>query len=317
MFKEDRYGDKTLSGIGWFVVIVGIIVALAGVLTLFSAATTVKYGTVKVVTRFGGLTGRYFEPGLHWKAPFVEGTVKIPTIVQSYETSDQPDQSQADFTDYPVTAQTIDGQQVSVKYTVIFRIPPDKAVSITQDVGGVKQVVENIVKAHSRNLVRLHAQNFEAEGLYSGEGIFAYQKEVMAAMDGEFARYGIVLDDFLVRKIDFDPDYVTAIEQQQIAQEGIETARYQADAAEWEKEKTIRQAEADKQREILLAEADAEKKRLNADAEAYNIETQGQALRRYPEVIQLRFVDNLDGVTWGIMPDSGLTPLLPVPATGD
>lgn len=315
MFKE-KYGERVLTKLGGFVVIVGIAVVFAGVLALFSAATTVKYGTVKVVTRFGGLTGQYFEPGLHWKTPFVESTVKVPTVVQSYETSDQPDQSQADFTDYPVTAQTIDGQQVSVKYTTIFRIPPATAVYITQDVGRIEEIVENVVKAHSRNLARLHTQNYEAEGLYSGEGIFAYQKEVDEALRDEFARYGVMLDDFLVRKIDFDSDYVTAIEQQQIAQEGIETAKYQADAAEWEKEKTIRQAEADKQRGILMAEADAQKKRLNADAEAYSIETQGQALRRYPEVIQLRFVDSLEGVTWGIMPDSGVTPLLPVPVPG-
>jgi regulator of protease activity HflC (stomatin/prohibitin superfamily) len=314
VFKEDRYEDRKLTGKGWFIIVGGIVALVVGLIAFTSACTTVQYGTVKVVTRFGGLTGRYFEPGLHWKTPFAEGVVKVPTIVQSYETSEQPDQSKADFTDYPVTAQTIDGQQVSVKYTVIFRIPANRAVDITQNVGRIEEVVENVVKAHSRNLARLHTQNYEAEGLYSGEGIFAYQQDVKAALTVELERYGVVLDDFLVRKVDFDTDYVTAIEQQQIAQEGIETAEYQAEAAEYKKNEQIKMAEAEAQREVLLAEADAEKKRLNADAEAYSIETQGAALRRYPEVIQLRFVDNLDNVTWGIMPDSGVTPLLPVPA---
>jgi membrane protease subunit HflC len=313
-------------------IIVGVIVGLFGLILLGLAYTPVGYGNVVLVARFGGLTGQVFEPGLHWRAPFIDRAVVIPTVVQSYETSDDPGASNADYRDYPVTAQTVDGQQISIKYTVLFRIPPTAAVRIVQNVGRPPEVVENVVKAHSRSLARLWAQSHTAEDLYSGEGIFNYEDAVRGALEKEFEDYGVSLDDFLVRKVDFDEEYIRAIEQQQIAQEAIETARYQSEAAEYEKAGQIRLAEAeaertkllaaaDAERTKLLAAADAERQRLLADSEAYSIQARGEALQDFPDLVQWEFVRNLESIQWGILPGDGLTPLIPLPSfegqTGD
>lgn len=295
-------------------IIIVVVVLLFALIVVGLAYTPVERGTVALVTRFGGLTGQVFEPGLHWRAPFIDQIVSIPTVVRSYETSDDPAASSSNYRDYPVTAQTVDGQQITIKYTVLFRIPPEKAVEIVQNVGVLEEVVANIVKAHSRNLARLWAQSHTAEDLYSGEGIFSYEDEVEKALAGEFEKFGVTLDDFLVRKIDFDEDYIRAIEQQQIAEEAIETAQYQADAAEYEKQREIRLAEADAEGTKLQAAADAERQRLLAEAEAYGIQIRGQTLREYPEIVQWEFVRNLTAVQWGILPSEGLTPLIPLPA---
>jgi len=309
---------KRVQAKRWMVAVVaGVIVFIGGLSAVGQAYTPVRYGTVALIARFGGLTGEVFEPGLHWRVPFIDQVVLVPTIVQSYETSDNPASSGADYRDYPVTAQTIDGQQINIKYTVLFRIPPGEAVRIVQNVGRPPEVVENAVKAHSRNLARLWAQNYAAEDLYSGEGIFSYETAVQKALEQEFEKYGVHLDDFLVRKVDFDEEYIKAIEQQQIAQEAIETAKYQADAAEHEKERQIRLAEAEAERIKLLAGADAERQRLLADAEAYSIQARGQALQEFPEIVQWEFVRNLQSVQWGILPGEGLIPLLPLPSFED
>jgi regulator of protease activity HflC (stomatin/prohibitin superfamily) len=213
-----------------------------------------------------------------------------------------------------VTAQTVDGQQISVKYTVLFRIQPENAVSVAQNIGRPREVVENVVKAHSRSLARLWAQSFTAEDLYSGEGIFSYENQVKSALQQQCEKYGVFLADFLVRKVDFDEDYIRAIEQQQIAEEAIETARYQSEAAEFEKASQIRLAEAAAEGTKLQAAADAERQRLLADAEAYGIQIRGQTLREYPEIVQWEFVRNLESVRWGILPGDGLTPLIPLPS---
>ena len=308
-------GKMVLAGMALFFVV--IIVGLT--------YTPIKHGTVGLVSRFGKLTGTVFEPGLHWCIPFVDRVVVIPTVVQSYEASDSPELSGADYRDYPVTAQTVDGQQITVKYTVLFRIQSGKAVAIVQNIGHPQEVVENVVKAHSRNLTRLWAQSHTAEELYSGEGIFDYEDTVRDMLEHEFEKYGVYLDDFLVRKIDFDVEYINAIEQQQIAQEAIETARYQSEAAEYEKERQIRLAEADAERTKLmagadaertrlLAAADAERQRLLADSEAYSIEMRGAALLKFPDLVQWEFVRNLQDVQWGILPGEGITPFLPLPA---
>ena len=297
------------------VVSVGVLVALLafGSMALMNAYTTVGYGTVGLVVRFGGLTGQVFEPGLHWKTPFIDKVITIPTVVQSYETSDEPESSGSNYTDIPVTAQTIDGQQIQVKYTVLFRIPADKAADIVQNVGYMNDVVQNVVKAYSRNLSRLWAQNFNANDLYSGEGIFSYEQSVHEALNEAFTKVGIVMDNFLVRKVDFSTDYVAAIEQKQIAQESIDTAKYNSEAAEYEKERQIRLAQAEAERTKLMAAADAERQRLMADAEAYSIEQRGQALEKFPNLVQWEFVRNLEDVQWGILPSDGVTPLMPIP----
>ncbi len=295
-------------------IVAAVAVFIFGVIVVGLAYTPVEHGTVALVTRFGGLTGAVFGPGLHWRIPFIDQIVIIPTVVQSYETSDDPGASNADYRDYPVTAQTVDGQQITIKYTVLFRLPSRKTADIVQRVGRLPEVVENVVKAHSRNLARLWAQSHTAEDLYSGEGIFTYQDAVRDTLEQEFEKYGVLLDDFLVRKIDFDPDYIAAIEQQQIAQEAIETAKYQSDAAEYEKERQIRLAEAEAERIKLLAGADAERQRLLADSEAYSIQARGEALQEFPEVVQWEFVRNLQNIQWGILPSEGLTPLIPIPS---
>lgn len=297
-------------------IVVGLVAALIvfGVIAVRQSYTTVEPGTVALVKRFGGLTGDVFEQGLHWRAPFVDELVVVPTVVLSYETSDDPASSGANYKDIPVTAQTVDGQQISIRYTVRFRIPADGAVDIVQKVGLPYAVVENVVKAHSRNLARLLAQNYTAEDLYSGEGIFAYEVAVRDALGTECEKDGIVLDNFLVRKVDFNEEYINAIEQQQIAQEAIETARYNSEAAEYKKQEQIRQAEADAERTKLIAEADAERQRLLADAEAYSIEKRGEMLQQFSEIVQWEFVRNLQDVQWGILPSDGVTPLIPLPS---
>jgi len=293
------------------VVIVGLIL---GWIVIGLTYTPVDHGTVALIKRFGGLTGVVYEPGLNWRTPFVDQVVVVPTVLQSYETSDDPGASGADFRDYPVNAQTIDGQQITIKYTVLFRIPSERAVFIVQNVGVPRMVAENIVKARSRNLTRLLAQSHTAEDLYSGEGIFDYEKSVQNALSENFKKYGVVLDDFLVRKVEFDDEYINAIEQQQIAQEAIETAKYRADAAEHEKARQIRLAEAEAERIKLMAKAEAEKQQLMADAEAYGIKVRGEMLKENPELVQWEFVRNLENVKWGIMPGESLETLMPLPS---
>mgnify|MGYP000337453438 CR=1 FL=1 len=304
-----------------------LLVLFLALITIGSAYTPVEVGTVVLIKRFGGLTGAVLEPGLHWRIPFIDQAIVIPTVVLSYETSDNPQTSGANYPDYPVNAQTIDGQQVIIKYTVLFRLPPQQAVKIVQNVGRTEAVVENVIKAHSRNLARLWAQNYTAEDLYSGEGIFNYEMKVQEELAGELEKYGVILESFLVRKVEFDEDYIRAIEQQQIAQEAIETASYEAEAAKYKKEEQIRlaeaeaeriklQAAAEAERIRLQAAAEAERQRLLADAEAYSIQARGKALEQFPQLVQWEFVRNLQNVRWGILPGENLTPLLPLP-TGE
>lgn len=321
--REKQQGDSTM------IVALLLILMVAIIGGIVWAATPVKFGTVRVVKQFGGLTGQVFTEGLNWKIPLVQTTEKYVTAVQSYETSNQPDNSEANYTDFTVTANTSDGQEVKISYTILFRISPETVIDMARNIGDEDAVVENVVKAHSRSITRLMAQAYSAEALFGGEeftstnadgetvtgrrSILDYQEDVRQELSERFKASDVVLVDVLIRKVSFDEDYVNAIELQQIAQEKIETAQYEADAAVFEKEAAIQIAQGDAERIKLEASAQAEAQRELADAEAYSIGVRGETLAQYPGLTQWEFVQVLPSVNWMILPDNGVTPLLPVP----
>lgn len=127
----------------------------------------------------------------------------------------------------------------------------------------------------------------------------------------------------MVRKITFDEDYVQTIENQQIAQEKIQTAEFDSQAAAFDAQAAIREAEGIKEKNILLAEARAEARRVEAlanaaaivveaAAEAEAIELQGSALRANRDMLQWTFIQEWDGVLPVFMTDSGILPILPL-----
>lgn len=265
----------------------------------------VPFGHVRAVVFAGGLTGQVFEQGLNFKAPW-QRTELFNIQVKTYETGNNPSSSNANFTDFVVEAQTSDGQQITIAYTVKFRVDPVNVVSVLDNYGAMPMVNENVVKADSRSRVRKSSQNYEAGELYSGPGILLFEEEVDELLRTSFARQDVTLVEFLIRKISFDPLYVDAIVAKQIAAENIVTQRNNALAAQ-----------NTAQQRINLAKGEADSVVLVAAAQAEAIELQGAALAQYPDMIQWQFVTDLQGVEWGILPSDGVTPLIPIPGFGN
>jgi regulator of protease activity HflC (stomatin/prohibitin superfamily) len=300
-----------------------ILVVLVALLLASSSYVQVSYGTVALVTRFGAVTGRVMRPGLNWKMPLIEGVVPYRTQEIIYQTADQGE-SQADYVDYPTDTTTADGQQIILKYSIRFRIDPQKVSWIANNIGDEQAVVEKIVKFHSRILARNIPKEYEALDLYTGN-IQQVQDQFEEQLAPLFAEKGIVLDSFGLRKIEFTEDYKQAVEQKQIEAEAVITEQHRAQQATYQAQAQVELAKGEAQSTIERAKGDAEKVKLLAEAEADAIQVKGEALAEYPAIIQLRFVESLsdpDGkVSWGIMsPDSfvpflNLTPGETVPGT--
>ena len=61
-------------------IIVGVVILIA--ILLFASITTVPTGYVGVKTRFGQVQDDTIQEGLNFKAPFIEGIVKIDCKLQ-------------------------------------------------------------------------------------------------------------------------------------------------------------------------------------------------------------------------------------------
>lgn len=287
--------SRRLGPLAIILLIVLIVLASTGF------ARVVDAGEACAVTTFGDVTA-VAGPGFHFRIPIVQQFNCYSTRGMVYETSREPGESHADFRDVFVDAQTSDGQPITVTFSVRFYVPKENVRDVYAKVGeNMNMVTERVVKFHSRSVVRLTMQRYPAQQLYSGD-VFNVEADIGQRLQALFAEKGVVLDSFALRKIAFDDDYVAAIEQQQIAQEQIETARYQAQAAIYQAEKTVQLAKGDAQAEI---------ERARGDAQA--IEERGKALDKYPQILQLEFIKQLTGVSWGILPSEGLTPLIALP----
>ena len=285
------------------------VVAVAVVLLLLSIRI-VSPGEVGVVVRMGKAI-RTLEPGVHvvgpW--PFYKIT-KYPTHVVTYQTTDDHNKDgkldekdgSADYLDYPIEIKTEDGQTAYVYLNVNCRVKPQYALKIRQDIARSSQeLVDRVIKFYVRSVTRNKASYFSAEELYT-HGRLQYQNEVLQSLREKTEPVGIEIVDVALRDVNFSPEYEEAIEQQQIARERIETAQYEAEVAKHE---------AERQKELAKGEAEAQV--ILAEAEAKSIEVRGKALKKYPQVIQLNFIEALKAIDWMMVPSNGMEWLLPLP----
>ncbi|HEY52630.1 MAG TPA: hypothetical protein G4N94_04160 [Caldilineae bacterium] len=267
-------GSALLPGVIVFVVILIIFAIL-------NSYTIVQAGSVAVVKRLGEVV-TVFEPGLNWKIPFIDQTIVYRTQEIVYETSDTPETSKADYTDFEIDTATSDGQQITASYTVRFRIRPQEAANIINNLGDESEVVEKIVKQNSRVWVRTLLRNYEANQLYSGD-IQAAQDAISAQLREDFEEEGLELVFFGLRQIGFSDAYKTAVETKQIEAENIITKQNLARQAEYTKKRTITEAEAEAERQrlerigVAQGEAESIKLRAEADAEATLVRAKAQA----------------------------------------
>jgi len=211
---------------------------------------TIKYGQAAIISRFGKIN-RISSPGFHFKIPVIEAVDSYNTQKIVYETSEQKGVSKADYTDEPVDTSTSDGQQVSIRYSIRFRILPEKLEWIGNYLGDEAQIVERVIKTDSRSVVRNIAREYKAQELYTGD-VFKFQKKVTESLAKSFAKNGIKLDGFLVRQVKFSPQYVTAVEQKQIEKEKVKAEENKAEQEKYKKEQKITRAEGEAKAQDIL-----------------------------------------------------------------
>jgi len=268
-------------------IIIGVVIFVVVLVVLLNSLVIVEAGNVKVLTQFGRTIGVVFYPGLHVKIPFVQNTVNYSTRQVTYETSDQPEASSANYTDHAVDTTSSDGQQIRLKYTIRFSIDGQQAEWVLNNIGTMNDLVEKVVKAEARSLARNIPKKYTALQLYS-EQVFDVQAELAETLRPIFNENGVIMDEFLLRKIDFTDEYFNVLEEKQIAEERIVVERNILEQERIKKEQAI----------------------IKAEAEAQQIAIKGKSLREYPEIIQLEFIQKLSpNISWGILPE-GIVPLV-------
>ena len=233
----------------------GGFLAIAILVGSLGSFTLVDAGEVGVVKKFGEVTGRVLDPGFHFKAPFVDSVLTYNTKKDIYQTQREPEKRDAEgiTTDYAVDTNTSDGQQVDIFFTVRYSVDPTQASWIAQNIGSQELLIDKVIKPEARIWARSVPREFVAADLYSGS-VVDVQNKIADALRPVYETNGVIFDSVGIREIEFDEKYVSAIENKQIEAVKIETAQNQAEAAKFDKEKRITEAQAQAEEQRLQSQ---------------------------------------------------------------
>jgi prohibitin 2 len=292
-------GNPVRNGVGLavFGLVFGVVLSIVS-----SGILIVEPTQVAVITNT--LNGTLEEPER------TAGTTVIVPIVQQatlYDTRQREYTMAESVTegirpnDDAVNATTIDGQQVSVDVTIIYSLDRTEANTVHlrwgKDENGNDAYIEGFIRPTARTVVRDVIAQFQAESIYGAQRT-EMQTLMAQAMREEMAQEGLTLSSFLVRGLAFSPEFTSAIEQKEIAQQNVQRAQQEAEEArtraEGQRDAAILEAEGQRDAAIALAEGQAQALQLVSEQLATN-----------PSLIQYEYIRNLaDNVELVLLPSN-------------
>ncbi|MCA9881621.1 MAG: prohibitin family protein [Anaerolineae bacterium] len=273
----------------------GIVVGL--IMLIISQGLLVVGPTERAVV-FNTISGQLEQPrqsGISIVIPGVQVVTIYPINRQSYTMSANPQEGAS--TADPISARSVDGQEVTIDMTVIFRLQDGEGLNTihkdwSNEEGGY---LIGLIRPTIRSTVRDVVSGYEAEAIY-GTGRESMDAEIEQRLTEILAEDGITITDSLINNINFSDEFKAAIEAKQVEQQQLERARTEAER---------RRAEA-----TGLADAEIERARGEAQATLVRAQAEAEALRLIseqiaanPNLIQYTYVTSLsDNINVALVP---------------
>lgn len=162
-----------------------------------------------VFHRFSGtLSETPLQAGTHFINPITQEVTIYSIAQQEYTMANTIDENQNPVSN-AITARTSDGVNIEIEVTVIFNVNPQKAYTLYPTWGNsyTEGFVRPVVRATMRDIIA--QQN--AEDIYVN-GHIAVEVEIEDILRPEFDEEGLQLNDFIIRSIEYDPEFVEAME---------------------------------------------------------------------------------------------------------
>ena len=208
-------------------IIIGSAIVLVFILGLLSV-TTIKSGEVGIRVRFGKVVDKSTSEGINFKIPLIERIERLNVKVQKAEVTTE--------------SSSKDLQEVNMSVAVNYRIEAEKAVDLYKNVG-VGYV--NIVLAPAiEESIKSVTSKYTAEELITNRS--EVSEKCMEELSKKVSKYGLKVSDFNITNFGFSKEFDKAIEEKQIAEQKVLTAKQELEKEKIEAEKKIVAAEAEK-----------------------------------------------------------------------
>lgn len=234
-----------------------------------------------VITRNGAVIDTA-EPGLHFKAPFIDSVHPI-----TLQTHKQP---------YKMASYSRDQQPAELTVSVVYHVNTGKVREVYSEYKTVDNLVERTL---SPRIIQATKTVF---GMYSAsESIKDRSKlntDVLNAIITQTTDL-VTIESVQIENIDFSDAYEQSVEARMLAEVAVQKANQ-----DWEREKI--------QANIVVTKAEAEARsvKLAGEAEAYAISKKGDALRDSPQLVELTAAQKWNGVLPTTMIPNAGVPML-------
>lgn len=244
--------------------IISAAVVLAALFLALNSFATVPVGSTGIMLTFGKVQeGSTLSEGLHLKIPFVQRIISMDNRVKKLELSTE--------------AFSKDIQTVSATLAVNYNLRPEMSFSVYKLHG--TQYEQNIIVPATHEVLKSVCAQYTAEELISKRG--ESSDKMKEELDRKLTGLGITVTEFNIIDFDFSDEFISAVEDKQVAEQVKMKAATENETAiaqaEREKQVSIKQSEAEAERVRIAAEADAERVRIAAEAEANAVKLAAEA----------------------------------------
>jgi regulator of protease activity HflC (stomatin/prohibitin superfamily) len=263
-FAKERSRMETLgmrrAGRG---ALIGILVGIV-LLWILKPWVTVPVGERAVVFSLSGgtRTGQLGE-GTHLLVPFIQRAVFYDVRTQTYTMSGVSWEGEIKGDD-TLKVLTSDGQEVRIDVSVRFHLDRDRVSQLHQKVG--LDYINKIIRPTVRSVTRVVIAEFPVNDVFAARRELIEQR-MADKLRAELKKHDILLDEVLLRNVQFSEAFAQAIENKQIAQQNDQRMLY-----------VLQKAEKEKQQKILEAQGDAR-----------SIQLRGQAIAQNQRVVQYEY----------------------------
>lgn len=245
-----------------------LIISFALLALLSQSLRIIDVGRTGVIFNIAnGIQKKPLREGLHFLLPFVQSLIIFDTRINTYSfTKDTTDPCRLAN---PIVAKSRDGQIVGIEMSIMTQMIHEKAPEVYQK---LRTDYAPVLKAKTGKVMQEVIARHVADALYTGDTRKKVANEAKEYLSKSFAESGFKLNDLFIRRIEFSPEYIEAIESKQIALQKAQLAQIRKEIAL--KEKRI---------EIIQGEGNAK-----------SVEVKGRAIQANPLVAELEYLDSIE-----------------------
>lgn len=205
-----------------------VIPCIVIIILLSASVTTIKSGEVGIRLRFGKVINGETNEGINFKIPIIEKIEKMNVRVQKVEAN--------------TNSSSKDLQEVQMSLAVNYQIDKANATNLYKNVGTSYE--EIILEPAIQESIKAITSKYTAEELITNRSEVSIK--CMEELAKKVEKYGLKVNDFNITNFNFSEEFNKAIEEKQVAEQKVLTAKQELEREKIEAEKKIVIAEAEK-----------------------------------------------------------------------